>query len=309
MTSTELTEVPVAPTTIINNFGGDDDPTGGRLVAWAQAARAAATLGAALSSTSFVPKAFQGKPAECAAAVMLGDEIGLSPMQAVQAIFVISGKPGLYARAMVAIVLAAGHHIETVIKTDDKVTVRGRRKGSENWIEETWTLARAQRAGYATNAKYKTDPQSMLYARAAGDICRQIAPDALAGIGYSVEELELSESAAPVTVSREAVPSKVQRRPRAVTSAPTIVEPSFDDDAVVIDIETGEVIEDEATPETVTKEQIDALTEALRKAGYTNRAMMLAYLVQITGNEALTSANDMTLDELLNVMATLGGAA
>ena len=43
----------------------------------------------------------------------------------------------------------------------------------------------------------------MLYARAAGDICRRIAPDVLAGLSYSVEELQEDDT-----------PTIIQRKPK-----------------------------------------------------------------------------------------------
>ena len=87
------------------------DPTGGRLIAWADGLAAAHRIGSALCSTSFVPAAFRGKPEEAAAAILYGDEIGLTPTQALQSVHVISGRPGLYARAMVALLLAHGHDL------------------------------------------------------------------------------------------------------------------------------------------------------------------------------------------------------
>lgn len=196
------------------------DPTGGRLIAWADGLAAAHRIGSALCSTSFVPAAFRGKPEEAAAAILYGDEIGLTPTQALQSVHVISGRPGLYARAMVALLLAHGHEVWTVEKSDAKVTVAGRRKGSTHVHEETWTTARAQKAGYTTNKKYSTDPQAMLYARAAADVCRQVAPDALAGLDYAVEELEMLD-APTVTVTRTTAPAtKAQRKPAPPTPEP-----------------------------------------------------------------------------------------
>jgi len=158
---------------------------------WAANLAAAHTIGSALCTTSFAPAHFRGKPDEAAAAILYGSEVGFTPTQALQNLYVIGGKPALYARPMVAIVQAAGHEVWTEDKTDELVTVAGRRRGTPHIIRETWTLARAQRAGYTNNKKYQTDPQAMLYARAASDVCRQIAADALAGMAYSVEELQL----------------------------------------------------------------------------------------------------------------------
>ena len=200
MTELARYEAPATPTPITYAT----DPTGGRLIAWADGLAAAHRIGSALCQTAFVPASFRGKPEEAAAAILYGDEIGLTPTQALQSVHVISGRPGLYARAMVALALSKGHEVWTVEKSDAKVTVAGRRKGSTHVHEETWTTARAQKAGYTTNKKYSTDPQAMLYARAAADVVRQIAPDALAGLDYAVEELELSESPTVTTITRSA---------------------------------------------------------------------------------------------------------
>ncbi len=198
------------------------DPTGGRLIAWAEGLTAAHRIGSALCQTAFVPVAFRGKPEESAAAILYGDEIGLTPTMALQSVHVISGRPGLYARTMVAIALAHGHEVWTVEKSDAKVTVAGRRKGSTHVHEETWTTGRAQKAGYTSNKKYSSDPQAMLYARAASDVVRQIAPDALAGLDYSVEELELID-APTVTVTRTTAPAtKAQRKPATPTPEPEL---------------------------------------------------------------------------------------
>lgn len=159
---------------------------------WAANLAAAHQIGSALCGTSFAPVHFRGKPDEAAAAILYGSEVGFTPTQALQNLYVIGGKPALYARPMVAIVQAAGHEVWTESKTDESVTVCGKRRGSDKVISETWTIDRAKRAGYTNNKKYQTDPQAMLYARAASDVCRQIAADALAGMAYSVEELELA---------------------------------------------------------------------------------------------------------------------
>jgi len=290
------------------------DPTGGRLVAWAASLKAAHQIGAALCNTSFVPQTFKGKPEEAAAAILFGDEIGLTPTQSLQSVYVISGRPALYARAMVAIVLAAGHELETVEKSDAKVTVRGRRRGSENWTVESWTTARAQKAGYTKNAKYGTDPEAMLYARAASDLCRQIAPDALAGIGYSVEELEIAEPT-KVTITRE--------KPKA--KAPEPVEPAFDEvievttdptvyhdskAAEIIDAEIVEPTFDEPEPEVplITGPQLTKVNLLLTKAGITERDDKLAYVGEIVGHP-IASSKDLTKSEAHKVIDALEAVA
>lgn len=289
------------------------NPTGGRLVAWADAARSAASLGAALSKTSFVPKDFRGKPEECAAAILFGDEIGLSPMQSLQSIYVISGKPALYARSMLAIVLAAGHEVVTTHKTDKAVTVKGRRRGSDTWIEEQWTTERARRAGYTSNKRYELDPQSMLLARSMADVCRQIAPDALAGLAYTVEELEMIEPTT-VKVTRGQSSAGATTARRAVAAVPvafTDEEPSFDEPAV--DTATGEIVEaelvEEVAPEApavamITAPQVKMMGALMKELGVTDREHALAYCIDVIRRD-ITSRNELTKTEASAVIESL----
>lgn len=260
------------------------DPTGGRLIAWADGLAAAHRIGSALCSTAFVPAAFRGKPEEAAAAILYGDEIGLTPTQALQSVHVISGRPGLYARAMVALLLAHGHEVWTVEKSDAKVTVAGRRKGSTHVHEETWTTARAQKAGYTTNKKYSTDPQAMLYARAAADVCRQVAPDALAGLDYAVEELEMLD-APTVTVTRTSAPAtKARRKPAAAPVEPE--EPPLEP---VVSGVTHTVTQLRSEP------QMRKLWALAKEAGMDEAAFRL-YLNDATGRE-VESTKTITADE------------
>jgi hypothetical protein len=263
------------------------DPTGGRLVAWADGMAAAHRIGAALCSTAFAPAHFKGKPDEAAAAILFGDEIGLSPTQSLRSIFVISGSPGLYAKVMVALVMSKGHEVWTKSSTDEQVVVCGRRAGSNHVEEVAWTTARARKAGYTSNKKYETDPQAMLYARAAGDVCRRIAPDALAGISATVEELELERTtAAPKT--------RVQRvRVESVTAEP---EP---------ELEQAQDIGD--APELITPEQLTKLHTCLGKVGMgkpEDKPKALRMYAVVTGRE-VTSSKQLTKYEAMRIIDRL----
>jgi hypothetical protein len=271
------------------------DPTGGRLVAWAAGLSAAHQIGTALCGTSFVPKDFRGKPEEAAAAILYGDEIGLSPTQSLQGVYVISGRPALYARTMAAVVMAAGHEVWTVSKTDAEVVVAGRRRGSNHTIEEKWTTARAKRAGYLSNKKYDTDPAAMLYARALSDVCRQIAPDALAGLAFSVEELQLAEPVETVTVTRE--PAKRRTAQRA--QRPAAIEPPEPSLDPAPEPEPEPAVDDAVTPA-----QIKMLAATMKDANLTDRADALAYVASVIGRE-VASRNDLTRAEASRVIDAL----
>ena len=173
------------------------------LASWAGAMGDAMTLAKGLAGTAFVPTHFQGKPADTAVAIMKGAALGLDPVAALESIYVISGKPALHARSMVALVLAKGHEIWTEEADATTVTVKGRRHGSSHVEASTWDIARVKAAGLERNRQYQVHPEAMLYARAAADVCRRIAPDVLAGLSYGVEELQEPATEAQATIQRK----------------------------------------------------------------------------------------------------------
>ncbi|GII98363.1 hypothetical protein CLV28_0688 [Sediminihabitans luteus] len=238
-------------------------------------------IASALCKTAFAPAHLKNKPEEAAAAILYGAQVGLDPLAAMQNVYVIGGKPALYSRTMVAIVLAAGHAIWTDESTNSRVTVSGRRRGSDVIETVTWDTARAELAGYTTNKKYRTDPQAMLYARAAGDVARRIAPDALLGMAYTAEEMQVLE-ARDVTPRREsatdilAVPAPAALAESASPSAPDVITPA----------------------------QSRALHAGLREHDLTDRDAGLAFVSEILGRD-VESTKTLTQAEAGQVLDAL----
>jgi hypothetical protein len=181
-----------------------------QLRAHVQAMSEAKILADALCDTDMVPATYRGKPGNGAAAILYGAELGLNPIQSLQHIFVVHGTPAIYARTAVALLKRHGIKFFTVEESPTSVTIRAQR--GEEAEESTWTLERAKTAGFVSNRKYQTEPQAMLWAKAAMEVSRRIAPDILLGIGYSTEEMELSQ---PQQGQQQARPVQSQR-PTAV---------------------------------------------------------------------------------------------
>ena len=199
------------------------------LVRWAEAGQAAHSLASALVSTQMVPASYrkdQNGVHEATAVILLGAEVGLSPIASLQSFYVVRGQSGMYTRAMVALVLSRGHEIWTVDEADDKVTVAGRRRGSEHVEQVTWTLSRATAAGLTkSNPNYRSQPRAMLWARAAGEIARRIAPDVLMGVPETTaEDLGTSDARAAERPATSTGTTRLQRRP-ATKPKPDIVTP------------------------------------------------------------------------------------
>jgi len=254
-------------------------------------------LATAIANTQMIPKHFAGKPDEIAAAMLYGATLDLDPMQSVRAIYVVHGAPGLYARSMVAVALKAGHQIWTVESTDEAVTVAGRRRGTEHVEQVTWTYERAHRAGYTSNAKYKSDPQAMLYAKAASEVARKIAPDALSGV-YAVEELRMERWDAEVVATRPNAPAGSLRAALHQTSG---AEGAPDAATSVSEPSTSAPESDGITPG-----QLKKLGALMREAGIVDRDGALAFVNDVLpeGRE-VSSRNELSRDEAGRVIDAL----
>lgn len=258
-------------------------PTVASLVEWAAEAQAAASMAEQLCRTSFVPKHFQGKPMETAAAILTGFELGMSPMAAVRSIFIIAGTPGMYAKAMVAVVQSKGHNVWAAEQSDERVVIRGRRLGSPEIVETVWDRARVVKAKLTGNAKYQESPQQMMVARGQAEICRQIAADALHGIPYAVEELDDFPTSAPVQATAGA----------RVTAAEILAE----------DPPAADQPQDPAA-EMITSPQQKKLHALLNETGRGDRDIALVWISGVIGRE-VTTTKELSKREAGTVIDTL----
>src|ERR1700675_2806847 len=56
----------------------------------------AVALAKLIASSELAPKDYKGKPGNCLIAMQLGAELGVAPMQAIQNIAVINGRPSVW---------------------------------------------------------------------------------------------------------------------------------------------------------------------------------------------------------------------
>lgn len=280
----------------------DEDPTGGRLIAWAKAASAAHQLARSLVNTSFVPETFKTRGPDntidagnATAAIIMGDELGLSPLASLRGIYVFKGTPALYARTMRAIALSHGHEMWNESSSDNEVVVCGRRRGSDKIERVSWTIARATKAGYTSNQKYKTDPQSMLQAKADSEVARKIAADALAGVPHSVEDLELAE-APTTTVIAPSKRTTVSRKPAA--EPVEVPEPTLDEPAPEPEVEQP------AEVALITDPQIKKMQALFTEKGFKDRDDRLDYVRDIVQID-VTSSKELTKEQASAVIDAL----
>ena len=127
--------------------------------------------------------------------VQMGFEIGLSPMQAVQNIAVINGRPTIWGDAALALVESSGlledfsETIETGKAGSMTAICTAKRKGRSTPIISTFSTEDAAAAGLlGKSGPWKTYPKRMLQLRARGFALRDGFPDVLKGLKTAEEE-------------------------------------------------------------------------------------------------------------------------
>jgi hypothetical protein len=166
-----------------------------------------------IASSDMVPKDYINKPGNVLVAVQTGAEIGLKPMQSLQGISVINGRPGVWGDAMWALVISHPEYEDsTEDKSDTSCTITLKRRG-RSAVVVTFNMEDAKKAGLAGKAgPWQTAPKRMLQLRARAFAARDLFADALKGI-KSVEELRdyspepEKDMGAAVMVTSEARPA------------------------------------------------------------------------------------------------------
>ena len=156
-----------------------------------------------LADSSMVPRAYQGKPQDIMVCVQWGYEIGLAPMQALQNIAVINGKPSVYGDAAMALVQASPvcegveEYIEGEGTANPVAVCIANRKGRKP-VTARFSVEDAKRAGlWGKQGPWQAYPKRMLAMRARGFALRDAFPDVLKGLITAEEAQDFPDEAKP----------------------------------------------------------------------------------------------------------------
>jgi hypothetical protein len=161
-----------------------------------------------LAGTDLVPAAYRGKPEAILIAMQMGYEVGLSPMQAIQNIAVIGGRPAIWGDAMLALALShpACEYVRDGVEGEGDARAgwcEAKRRGAPA-IKRTFAVADAKRAGlWGKSGPWQQYPDRMLQMRARGFALRDAFPDALRGLISQEEAQDIPEARGPIV---DAVP-------------------------------------------------------------------------------------------------------
>lgn len=200
-----------------------------------------------LANSDLVPKDYQRKPGNILVALQWGAEIGLQPLQALQNIACINGRPAIWGDAMLALVrqsgLLASIHEE---QSDDLATCIIQRKGEQ---ERTVTFSKedAKKAGLSgKQGPWTNYPKRMMQMRARAYALRDIFPDVLKGMAVAEEEqdkeIDVTPSAKPAEhKGSSALKDRLKTKKAVVEHAP---ESIFDVAACIDAINNAQALDE-----------------------------------------------------------------
>jgi len=147
-----------------------------------------------MSKSSIVPKDYQNNPGNILVAIQWGMEIGLQPLQSMQSIAVINGRPSIWGDVMLALVRSSGL-LEAINEdvTESKAVCTIKRRGEQEVVRE-FSLQDAKQAGLTgKQGPWSQYPKRMLQMRARAFALRDVFPDVLRGVHVAEEAQDMSE--------------------------------------------------------------------------------------------------------------------
>lgn len=142
-------------------------------------------VSAIIADSSFCPKQFAGKAGDVLVAIQMGLEVGLKPLQALQNIAVINGRPTLWGDAMLAVCRQASN-FEYVDESFDKKTMTAickAKRHNEPEVMRSFSQEDAKKANlWGKQGVWQQYPDRMLSMRARGFALRDAFADTLRGI-------------------------------------------------------------------------------------------------------------------------------
>lgn len=229
----------------------------------------------AVCQSDIIPTVYRGKPANILVAVGYGAPLGLTPMQSLQDISVINGKPTASASFIASHVRMAGHKLR--INKDEKalsVTATIVRSDDPDYpISVTRDKAWAQQMGLLNKDNYRKQPLTMLTWRAITAVAREACPEILYGVQYSPDELHDLDTNSDVRAEVVDDGQQLSRQKRRGYGSRARQNP---------------VEQAEQQPQACAPEHAEAIFTMLRDCGVASNEEAEQVLYRLTGKHGLT---------------------
>lgn len=160
-------------------------------------------LSEAISQSGLAPSGMK-TPQQIMVAIMHGLEIGLPPMQALQRIAVVNGRPTIWGDALPALLLSRGFRLKEWLESEGEKTVAYCEvtRPDGDVITRSFSVDDAKTAGlWGKQGPWRQYWKRMIQMRARGFACRDGAADALSGL-YMTEEVQDEPDMKDVTPKR-----------------------------------------------------------------------------------------------------------
>lgn len=170
-------------------------------------------IGKALASSKLVPPQFQGQEglANCLVALEIASRMNLSPLQVMQNLHMIHGRPSWSSQFIIGLINSCGRFAPLQYELTGEgntlaCTCLATEKSSGKELRgPIVTMEMAKREGWSTKAgsKWATMPEVMIRYRAAAFFGRLYIPELLVGLQTEDEVIDIQ----PVSVEQSAQPS------------------------------------------------------------------------------------------------------
>jgi hypothetical protein len=183
-----------------------------------------------VAASEFAPKDFKNKPESCLLAIQHGSEVGLSPMQSLQSIAVINGRPTIWGDAALALVQACPvcEYVREYMEGEgDSLTAvcEAKRHGYPSPSVSRFSVADAKKASlWGKSGPWTQYPSRMLQLRARGFALRNAFADALRGLVTAEEAQDYPTQPEPVVVRPKFTETVVKLKAEPAKSAATDIE-------------------------------------------------------------------------------------
>lgn len=141
------------------------------------------------SQSGLVPYALKGKPQDILIILQMGQELGLQPMQSLNEINVIQGRPSASTKSMLGLIRSKFPNAYIKITQDEKRTTceMRRDKKDEDGFTSVWDIARAAKMNLLEKDNWKKQPLTMLSWRSIAEAARMVFPDVIMNL-YTPDE-------------------------------------------------------------------------------------------------------------------------
>ena len=183
-----------------------------------------------IADSEMVPREFKGKPGNVLVAIQMGDEVGLKPLQALQSIAVINGRPSIWGDAVPGLCQKSPHyewHNEYYDEEKQAAVCIVKRKGAPEYTY-TFSMKDVVAGGYdKKSGPWQTERRRMMQMRARRAFRDQFA-DALKGLSIAEDVMDISPEPVVSTVveNKPQIESLKDKLKPSVTEAPP-VEPEI----------------------------------------------------------------------------------